>query len=285
MNVFNAPDFFILGAPKCGTTSLSNALSRHPDIYIPSIKEVGFFSNEENWEKGIEWYESHFDLSNSESLVGEATPHYLHAPKAPQRIARVCPEARLIAMVRDPVERARSHYWFRRWHGTESRPLRRAFEEELERFPAWDEVDYLLPPGCYVKHLNRYTEHFGRDRLFVLPLSKLSFSPQDALSEVQRFLGIPSYPLSLSKDNRSRAPRSHTYRDFVQYWVKSQGVTKRLLKQVTTRSFRRWLKDLIHSVNMKDKKKTPIPGDIKRRLEELYRPRKKKLREKFGVKV
>ena len=280
-----APDFLIIGAPKCGTTSLSNALSRHPEIYIPPIKEIGFFSNDKNWQKGREWYASCFEEAEPNAVIGEASPQYLRAQEVPGRIAQTCPKARFVALVRNPVERARSHYWFRCWHGTESRSLRMAFEEELGRFPAWSENDYLLPPGCYVKHLNRYVERFGRDRLFVLALRKLSSSPQDALDEVQRFLGTPSYPLSLSKANRSRAPRSRTYRNFVQYWVKSQGVTKRLLKQVTTQSSRRWLKDLTHSVNMKDKKKPPIPEDIKRRLEELYRPRKKRLREKFGIKV
>ena len=279
------PDFLIIGAPKCGTTSLSNALSRHPEIYIPPIKEVGFFSNDKNWQKGREWYASYFEDAEPDMVVGEASPQYLRAPDAPECINCVCPGARFIALVRDPVERARSHYWFRRWGGTESRPLREAFEEELDRFPNWKEEDYLLPPGFYAEHLDRYVQCFGRDRLLVISLSRLSSSPQDVLSNVQRFLGVSVCSLKLDRNNPSSAPRSQVYRDFVQYLVKSQGIVKSLVKSVATYSTRRRIRKTLHSLNVKEKEKPPLPEGIRKSLISIYYKNMIKMEDKFGVKL
>ena len=102
------PNYLIIGAPKCGTTSLAAWLDEHPQVYMVPEKELHFFSG--YWEQGLDWYEQCF-VPNGKPLVGEASPSYLENPVARERIASVLPGAKLIAMMRNPVDRAYSQYW------------------------------------------------------------------------------------------------------------------------------------------------------------------------------
>jgi hypothetical protein len=277
------PDFLILGAPKCGTTSLSNALNNHPRVYIPPIKEVGFFANDANWRKGVEWYEKYFENAEEGVLLGEATPTYLQAPEAPERIAHVCPEARLLVMVRDPVERARSHYWFRRRYGKEDRELQEAFWSEIDRYPDMGDEDYLIPPALYATNLERYVNTFEEEQIHVVSLCQLSSSPRLTLREVQHFVGLEPQPLDLPHENQSSAPRSYIYRDLVQKLVEYQGLTKKVIKFVTTRSLRRRVMDFMHKVNMEKKPKPDIPNTIKYELYNILKSEVKITEKVFGV--
>jgi len=281
----NTPDFLIIGAPKCGTTSLAHTLSEHPEVYIPPIKEIGFFANEEYWGKGVEWYASYFEERGTEVKVGEATPYYLQSPKAPRRIFAVCPEARLIAIVRNPVERARSHYWYRRWYGNEHRNVKEAFNEEIEKYPYVENDDYIIPPGLYAKHLKRYTKVFDKERIYVTSLRRLTNHPKKAIQRLQKHIGIEYQDLAISHKNKSSVPRSRSYRDFVWGLVKSQGPLKQLTKACTTRALRHRMLRFIHSINMKEKEKPELPMDVKNDLKEIYKTEINKINAKFGVNI
>src|SRR5215208_8528317 len=101
------PDFLILGAQKAGTTALYAYLRWHPQITGPSFKEVSFFDR--HYARGERWYRAHLPMRRS-SIVGEASPSYLFHPLAPERVAQMLPNARLVALLRNPVDRAFSHY-------------------------------------------------------------------------------------------------------------------------------------------------------------------------------
>src|SRR5436189_26280 len=101
------PDFLILGAQKAGTTALYAYLRWHPQVTGPSFKEVSFFDR--HYARGERWYRAHLPVRRR-AVVGEASPSYLFHPLAPERVARMLPEARLIALLRNPVDRAFSHY-------------------------------------------------------------------------------------------------------------------------------------------------------------------------------
>src|SRR5437762_6880111 len=106
------PNFLILGAAKSGTTSLYHVLKQHPQVFVTEKKELHFFVKEHWYRRGMRCYARHFAPARAEHrAVGEATPVYLCHPAAPHRIREHLPEARLIAIVRDPVQRAHSHYW------------------------------------------------------------------------------------------------------------------------------------------------------------------------------
>ena len=125
------PDFLVLGAQKAGTTALYAYLRWHPGITGPSWKEVSFFDR--HWWRGPAWYRGQFPLRSGTRLVGEASPSYLFHPLAPERVRALVPDARLVALVRDPVARAYSHYQHEVALGREPLSFEDALAAEPER--------------------------------------------------------------------------------------------------------------------------------------------------------
>jgi Sulfotransferase domain len=205
------PDFLILGAQKAGTTALYAYLRWHPGITGPSWKEVSFFDR--HYLRGVAWYRGHFPLRPRGRLVGEASPAYLFHPLAPERALATVPEARLIALLRDPVDRALSHYHHEVALGREplsfedaidAEPERtRGEEERLIREPgyfshAWWDHAYLAR-GLYALQLERWLAVFPSEQLVVIPSEELAADPAGTYRRVLDFLGaaphdLPDYP-------------------------------------------------------------------------------------------
>lgn len=194
------PDFLIVGAQKCGTSSLFEWLCSHPAVARPSFKELQFFNDEREWSKGPAAYSRRFARVPSGSLVGEATPEYMLYPESVERMARTVPDARLIAVVRDPIERAYSQYRMNRHLRWEGRSFDRAVRDELaagdvepslRRMTTSGSPEYhYLARGDYLPQLERLCRHYARERLLVLLLDDLVADPGGSFAEVCRFLGI-----------------------------------------------------------------------------------------------
>jgi hypothetical protein len=202
------PDFLILGAQKAGTTALYAYLRWHPGITGPSWKEVSFFDR--HYGRGTAWYRGHFPLRSRGRLVGEASPGYLFHPLAPERVREIVPAAKLIVLVRDPVDRALSHYHHEVALGRE--PL--TFEEALDAEPvrtrgeeakmlrepgyfsrAWWDYTYLAR-GRYAEQIERWFAVFPREQLLVVPSEELSSDPSGSYARVLDFLGVAAHDLS-----------------------------------------------------------------------------------------
>ncbi|MEA3469299.1 MAG: sulfotransferase, partial [Thermodesulfobacteriota bacterium] len=116
------PNFFLIGAARSGTTSLHKYLEAHPEIFMSEVKEINYFSNNRYWEKGINWYESHFKTA-TEKIRGEASTSYTNYPlikDVPKRLFHYLPDAKFIYILRDPIDRFLSHYLHRIRRGVES---------------------------------------------------------------------------------------------------------------------------------------------------------------------
>ena len=172
------PSFLVIGAMKAGTTSLAEWLGAHPDVFVVP-HEVHFFDRETVWCRGVDWYRSLFAGARA-AARGESSPSYLYNPKAPERMAAVVPDARLVAALREPVDRAYSHWWFRRLSGRESRPFAVAVEQER----------MYLERGRYLTQLRRLVEHFPRAALHVTLLDDLREEPAAAYAAVCRHIGV-----------------------------------------------------------------------------------------------
>lgn len=203
------PDFVIIGAGKSGTTSLFEYVMEHPLVRRPATKEVRYFSNRHD--RGLGWYRAHFPTRSERSpidglrpLTGEASPAYLSHPAVPERVARVLPDVRLVAVLRNPVDRAISAYHDHCKYGGESRPVEQAISECLERtrvedpISAWDDfrgfrrlADYV-GRGEYEPALRRWHEQFGPEQLLVLESDDLSRGG-DGFARVLDHLGLPAW--------------------------------------------------------------------------------------------
>ncbi len=177
------PNLVIIGAMKCATTSLHYYLGLHPDIQMSASKEVGFFLTEENYARGIDWYASHFP---DPALVhGEATPGYAYAPffnGVAERMVRTIPKAKLVYVVRDPIDRLLSHYVHEVAAGSEGRSFRAAMSDR-ERNP------YLLV-SRYAFQLEPYLERYGPERIKILCMEDLKTKRSHTLRTVFRYLGV-----------------------------------------------------------------------------------------------
>lgn len=200
------PDFIILGAMKCGTSSLYFYLASHPQVLTPTRKEIHFFDN--NFEKGDGWYRSHFPaiakMKFGGYVTGEASPYYLYHPHVAGRIYRKIPSVKLIALLRNPVDRAISHYWHQVNKGREDLPMEEAFEVEKERINAdkerlKKEKHYYgfnhrhysyLDRGNYVGQIERFERRFSSDQILILKSEELFFNTKETIEDVEDFLGI-----------------------------------------------------------------------------------------------
>jgi len=191
-------DFIIIGVQKGGTTALFDYLSDEPGVSLSRIKETHFFDDET-----VDWaapdygrYHSHFD-SGARGLKGEATPIYVYWPNSLERIRAYNPDARLILMLRDPVERAWSHWRMEYARGAETRPFSWCIREgrarmlEAEPWGYHREFSYV-ERGFYGEQVERLFTVFSRDQVLILESEALRLAPGDTLGRVSAFLGLQS---------------------------------------------------------------------------------------------
>lgn len=164
---------------------------------MPPTKELHFFDH--NWERGVDWYQGHFAAADGEPAIGEATPSYLYEPDAPSRLASVVPDARLLAILRNPVDRAYSHYWRNYGEGRERLSFEAAIAAEPGRLATGQGLRAdahrrrfaYLDRGRYVDQLRRLCEHFPRDQIMVMIFEHdLRDAPERTYAAACRFLGV-----------------------------------------------------------------------------------------------
>ncbi|HJK95666.1 MAG TPA: sulfotransferase [Polyangiaceae bacterium LLY-WYZ-14_1] len=198
------PTFLILGAQKAGTTSLFRYLAQHPRVVEPIVKEVHFF--DASFHKGLDWYLAHFprDPADGRTITGEGSPYYLYHPHCADRIAETFPEARLLVLLRNPIDRAVSHHGHERRQGGERRPMQQAFDEERARVPGAEATlaahprrdsrahrrESYLSRGIYAPQLERYLARFPREQLLVQRYDRFFAEPGPHFARVLEHLGL-----------------------------------------------------------------------------------------------
>jgi hypothetical protein len=202
------PDFLIVGAPKAGTSALHQALSGHPEIFLPSVKEPKFFLTDgppptsgggpgdvATWGEHV-WrradYEALFDPAPSGARRGEATVFYLYDRDAKQRIADLLPEVRLVAVLRDPVERAHSNWSHLREAGLEPEAdfLAACRAEDRRRDEGWAHFWHYVAQGRYGEQLDHLTGLIDPERILLLRYKELREEPVATADRVCAFLGV-----------------------------------------------------------------------------------------------
>jgi Sulfotransferase domain len=227
------PGFLIVGAQRCGTTSMYRALSEHPAA-LKAVLHKGVHYFDMNYEAGPGWYRAHFPLKISGRRAGragggpaltfESSPYYLFHPLAAERIATDLPGVRLLVLVRDPVDRAYSAYAHELARGFETESFERAIELEPDRLRGEaerlvSEPGYLshshqhhayVTRGQYVDQLGRLERLFGRDRILVVDSGDFFTKPEPVYDSVLEFLGLTpgSYPRFEQHNARPRTPIS-----------------------------------------------------------------------------
>nr|WP_221376753.1 sulfotransferase domain-containing protein [Actinoplanes polyasparticus] len=225
------PAFLICGGQRCGTTSLYRALAGHP-VVLKAVLHKGVHYFDTNYHRGMAWYKGHFPLLRSAEKVGErygvtpqtfeSSPYYMYHPQAAARIARDLPQAKLLVLVRDPVERAYSQHHHEVARGFETErdfssalalePARlHKQEEKLAEDPEFYSFSHqhhaYRARGEYARYLGVMAQHVGRERIHVVESERFFSDPEPVYDEVCEFLGLPSYLERPAFERHNARPR------------------------------------------------------------------------------
>ena len=191
-----APDFLIIGASKCGTTSLYSYLGNHPQILLPNHKEINFFSRK--FTNGWDWYLAQFPsiTDGSEFITGEASPSYFSAPQVPERIYEKAPNVKLIVLLRNPVARTISDYYQNKRSGKVTKTLEELLRERIKRSQRMtrEQLSHcggILLMGLYFLNLQRWMKIFPREQFLILKSEDFFENPAKIMQEVFQFLTLP----------------------------------------------------------------------------------------------
>ena len=183
-------DFFIVGVGKCGTSSLHRYLGQHPGISVSDPKETNFFINEEGS------YERFFRPSGA-TVRGEATPEYFHRGYVVDRIREYNPDSRIIIIIRNPVDRAYSHYRYDVMSFKEGRTFGNAIREDHGNWDGGPHSRNIIRPGMYSEFIPMWTDAFSKSRVLVLKYEEFFRDLASEIRAVFRFLGVPDHDIGV----------------------------------------------------------------------------------------
>lgn len=181
------PNVIVIGGQKCGSSAMHHCLDQHPDVQMSFPKELQFFSNPDLWALGPDWYKTKFE--DDKQVTGEASPQYSWHPfgdDVPERMHQIVPDAKLIYMVRDPIERVISQWRDFVHQSWEKKP----WEQVYSRFG--DRPNFYIEPSRYYSQIEHYLRFFPAERLRVWSLEELAAEPLKVMGEVLEYLELDS---------------------------------------------------------------------------------------------
>lgn len=291
------PNFFIVGAAKCGTTALYHFLSQHPDVHLSPIKEPNHFSTDirledlrpetrkrlqllevEKYVEGDmhvpmhrafitdrERYLRLFRFAKGQQAIGEASASYLFSKTAAAEIKKFNPAARIIILLRDPVDRAFSHYQMDQRMAITTGSFEEALEEDAKRpVKNWGSASLYLELGFYTEQVRRYVDQFPRNQILFLLSDELRGEPQATLNKVCDFLGVSPFPFQTDREaNVSSLPRNNIVRRL----IRIDYLRVKVRRAIRSRAIRSFFKNLLFKRKDKAEK---MSKETESRLTRLY---------------
>jgi hypothetical protein len=243
-------DFLIVGAQKCATTALFEHLRSHPDIAMPLEKEVPFFTGQDCSQRSWEAFANEqFGAEQQNKLWAKASPQYMSDPNVPARIKELMPDVKLVAILRDPMERTRSHFQMGRRRDTEHREFAQAIEalltkealhsgrslpvpEHTEGYES--EADFYIAWSEYGRILTEFTASFDPKQLLVLYTEDLENEPEETLDRLLEFIGLPTgfRPATLGEIIHRGGGSSKRIPQSVREWLRNRKMLYQLWQRV-----------------------------------------------------
>ncbi len=280
MDQLKLPNFFIVGAPKAGTTSLYYYLSEHPEVFMSPVKEPNFFSFEEieaqklyYKEKGIGDFKEYLNLfkgAKDEKVIGEASVSYLFYPKVPLKIKKLIPDAKIIIILRNPIERAYSHYLMDYKLGYINIPFEEVVYKKTNS--KWANLYYqqYIELGFYYQQVKRYIDIFGENQVKIFFSENLKNEPKKVIFSLFSFLkiNIDFSPNNTKLYNTYEMPKNRIFRKLYSF-----NFFRKSIKKIIPSSY---LKIVKKTFFYKDRK-PDLNKELKKHLRKLYKEDIKKL--------
>ena len=265
------PNFIIPRAMKSGTIALRIYLAQHPDIYMAN-KEIHFFNK--NFDKGISWYEQFFNEWKGEKAVGEKTPDYLYNEYAPKRIYETLPNVKLIFVLRNPIDRAYSHYWHNVRSGQETLSFEKALEKEEERIknPELKERYSYKDRGKYIIQIKRYAKYFPKSQMLFILAEDLKEKREETLRKILKFLEVDE---------------NFEFKDLREKHVGGVPRSILLAKIAGSKYIKKYrlLRDFIKRINTKKGKTPPMKEETRKKLQKYFEEYNKELEKFTGLDI
>ena len=269
--MFTLPNFLVVGAQRSGTTFLWGLLRQHPDIYMPEKKELHYFDEAPFNNDLLEGYAKQFSGANGASAVGEVTPEYIFFDWVPELIAKTLGHVRLVFVLRNPIERAYSHYWLmiltRREYLSFGQAIKRKPEQLQKEFLSWRNHSYVQR-GIYFEQIKNYLQYFDRDQMLFVISEQFYKDPQRIMNEICSFLAVDhrfTFKTEQYRHHMKRPNHITLYRFLsgVRLWFKGRRGYWPVSKHV-----RQWQDNMEKQNNPYP----PIKPAVRQYLQDLYQP-------------
>ena len=275
------PTFLIVGVQKAGTTSIYNYLQEHPQVYMSPIKETNFL--EKDWEKllaensnlknRITTFEDYCQLFagvKDEIAIGEASPNYIfHYESSAPRIQKYTPNAQLIVVLRNPVERAYSDYLMHLRDAIGGSKVK-SLGEQIKHS---SHKSFILRKGFYYTPVKYYLDFFGKEKIKVFLYDDLCDNAQGFMSEMYKFIGVDqNFVANVSKKTQqAKIPKNQAINNLLQRKNPLRNLAANALKIVMPLDARQKLRSRLVNLNSQDKSQVPLSSEERQKLIELYR--------------
>jgi hypothetical protein len=280
-------NFYCVGAQKAGTTTLHDILNQHPDVFLPKTKEAHFFDNDEKFEKGLEWYENtFFNESSNEKILGSCNPEYMYFEEVPKRIFETLgKDVKLIFLLRNPVNRAYSHYLMSKRRCIEELSFTAALKQEKNRI----NKDYFnkthfsyASRGFYSEQIKRYLKYFPKENMmFIRFEDDFIKNRAKTIKEVISFLDLEQIELDI--DLKSNVARSSRFK-LIQKFIYKQNIIKSFFSIFVSQKMKNKVRSSIYKLVMKPEKKKELSFELKNSLMQQYKEDIKELEGLTGKK-
>lgn len=267
------PNFIIIGAMKCGTSSLYHYLQLHPEVGMSTIKEVDFFIEENNFNKGVDWYQSQFQ--GDFKIFGEASPNYSKAhyfAGVPRRMYELVPQVKLIYLVRDPIDRIVSHYTHNYSEGREHRSINEALQEP--------EDNHYVMCSKYFWQLEQYFEFFSENQMLIIPSFRLRDDRRTTLQQIFDFLEIDRSFYTSEYEQQKHKTNKKRRKGKISRFILESPVIKTLKGYIPD-----IVKDPIKRATRPEVTKPEISPAVRKEVQAFLRPDIDRLRTFSGLKL
>ena len=267
-------NFYCVGAQKAGTTSLHDILNQHPDVFLPKTKEAHFFDEDEKFEKGLEWYvNTFFNESKNEKILGSCNPEYMYFEEVPKRMFQTLGKnVKLIFLLRNPVNRAYSHYLMSKRRCFEELSFTDALNQEKNRI----NKDYFnkthfsyATRGFYSEQIKRYLKYFPKENMmFIRFEDDFIKNRTKTIKEIISFLDLEK--IDLDVDLKSNVARSSRFK-FIQKFIYKQNIIKSIFSIFISQKMKNKIRSWIYKLVMKPEKKSELSFEFKNSLLQHYK--------------
>jgi hypothetical protein len=266
------PNFMCLGAAKSGTTTLYDILRQHSEIYIPAFKEPHFFDITENYKNGLQWYEKNYFNKADKKIIADFTPSYFFDKNAPKRIYEsLGRNMKFLVILRNPVDRAYSHYLHSKRDDHESENFEKSLELEVGRLEKYkDQSDYLsylrhsyVHQGLYAQMIDRYLQYFSLNNFLFIHFEDELLQERDlTIKRILYFLEVDNSVL-LNTNIRSN-PSSKEKSKILKKLMKKRGWWRKVIKfMVPSMQLRQIIRNKIQRINITEFKAQQLNSEVK----------------------